>query len=100
MTLNLGEQLPSVEEFDLISLKGFLSIQHSDKQNYLRKGTYSVAVEFLNHDSLEEIDESTVIPFTITFTTSRTLKSLNLNQAHYDTILPKRTNTYFFIYDQ
>ena len=68
-----------MEEFDLISLKGFLSISHSDEQYYLRKGTYSVAVEFLNHDSSEEIDESTVIPFTITFTTSRTLRSINLN---------------------
>jgi hypothetical protein len=65
-----------MKSFDLISLNGFVSIQPNDEENYLRKGIYSVAVEFIQHDSLEEIDEHTTIPFSIVFTTSRTLRHL------------------------
>jgi hypothetical protein len=59
-----------------------------------------VAVEFIQHDSLEEIDENTTIPFSIVFTTSRTLRHLQLNSVFYDTILPLKNKTYFFVYGQ
>lgn len=81
-------------------MNGFLSIEPNDSNNYVRKGVYNVAVEFIHHDTLEDIEESSVIPFTISYRTSRTLKYLNLNQANYDIILSQKTNVYFFLYNQ
>jgi hypothetical protein len=95
-----GEELPSMEDFDLITLTGSLILEPSDKHNYQREGIYSVAVEFVQHDTLEKIDENTNVPFMITFSTSRTIKYLNMNQPVYDTILPGKASTYFFLVDE
>lgn len=57
VTMKVGEELPSSEDFDLVSLTGSLILEPSDHDNYRREGVYSVAVEFLQHDTLEVIDE-------------------------------------------
>jgi len=62
----------------MISLNNYLAIYPSDKVNYLRKGRYSVAIEFLFHDNYDVIDTDTKLHFSLTYSTSRTIKSLSL----------------------
>lgn len=98
VTLNKGDELPSSDSFHLISMTGNLIIQPHDHY-YLKDGMYSVAVQFFQHDSLETISKDTVIPYSITYTTSRTLKYLDLNQPVYDTVMAGSKSTYFFLWD-
>lgn len=44
ITVNTGDELPSIENFNLISLSGYLGIEPNDEDNYMREGVYNVAV--------------------------------------------------------
>jgi hypothetical protein len=59
--VNKGDELPSSEAFDKISLRNFLVIESNEKKVYQREGVYSLGVQFIQHDSSEDIDEHTLI---------------------------------------
>jgi hypothetical protein len=93
VVLNKGEELPSTDAFDKISLHNFLVIQSTEKKLYQQSGMYSVCVEYIKHDDTEDFEDHP-IPFSIIFTTSDSLKSLTLNEVFFDEIMPGNTNTY------
>ena len=56
VVLNKGDELPSVEGFDKITLNNFMVIQSNEKKLYQRSGIYSVSVEYIQHDTSEELE--------------------------------------------
>lgn len=79
IVVNLGDKLPSVDDFQLVSLNNYLAIHPTDSENYLRKGVYSMAIQYMTHKAGEDTDDSTSVPFSVTYSTSRSVKSLQLN---------------------
>lgn len=81
----------------MISLNNFLIIESTNEDYYRVNGKYHGAVQYLWNNSEEDIDENTVVPFTITLTTSKTIKALTLNEVFFDDVLPDKINVYYFL---
>ncbi|CAD8119346.1 unnamed protein product [Paramecium primaurelia] len=94
LTLNQGNQLPSLKSYDLITFNNYLSIQPQD-QFYQNSGNYTIGIQnmfetFLNKE----------IMYTFTYSTSRTVKTLHVGQQFVDLVKGFKSKYFSFYYSQ
>ncbi|CAD8183191.1 unnamed protein product [Paramecium pentaurelia] len=94
LTLNQGNQLPSLKSFDLITFNNYLSIQPQD-QFYQNSGNYTIGIQNMFETFLDK-----EIMYTFTYSTSRTVKTLHVGQQFVDLVKGFKSKYFSFYYSQ
>ncbi|CAD8086713.1 unnamed protein product [Paramecium sonneborni] len=91
LVLNKGNELPSLQQYDLITRNNYLFISPQD-QYYIDQGNYTIGII-----NLFETASDREIMYTLTYSTSRTVKTLHVGQQFVD-MAYARKNKYFSFY--
>ncbi|CAK74410.1 unnamed protein product (macronuclear) [Paramecium tetraurelia] len=94
LTLRQGNQLPTLEDFDLIAYNNYLAILPQDNF-YQSSGNYTIGI--LN---MFETFQDKQIMYTITYSTSRTVKTLHVGQQFVDLAKGFKSKYFSFYYGQ
>ncbi|CAD8181104.1 unnamed protein product [Paramecium octaurelia] len=94
LTLKQGNQLPSLQLFDLITTNNYLSIQPQD-QYYQNSGNYTIGIQNLFETFLDK-----EIMYTFTYSTSRTVKTLHAGQQFVDRVKGLKSKYFSFYYSK
>ncbi|CAK85907.1 unnamed protein product (macronuclear) [Paramecium tetraurelia] len=94
LTLKKGNQLPSLQLFDLITTNNYLSIQPQD-QYYQNSGNYTIGIQNMFETYLDK-----EIMYTFTYSTSRTVKTLHAGQQFVDRVKGLKSKYFSFYYSK
>ncbi|CAD8070805.1 unnamed protein product [Paramecium primaurelia] len=94
LVLSKGNQLPSLEQYDLITQNNYLSITPQDEY-YINQGNYTIGI--LNFYDIATDKE---IMYTLTYSTSRTVKTLHVGQQFVDMAYGRKSKYYSFYYSK
>ncbi|CAD8069001.1 unnamed protein product [Paramecium primaurelia] len=89
-----GNQLPSLEQYDLITQNNYLSISPQN-QFYTNQGNCTIGI--LN--IFDKVTDKEIM-YTLTYSTSRTVKTLHIGQQFVDMAFGKKSKYFSFYYSR
>ncbi|CAD8166990.1 unnamed protein product [Paramecium octaurelia] len=94
LLFNKGNQLPNLDNYNLITKNNYLSISPENKY-YTNQGNYTIGIS----NAFENATDKELM-YTLTYSTSRTVKTLHIGQQFVDMAFGRKSKYFSFYYSQ